>query len=75
MTLRALAGWLCFSHLDAGLSFLPCLVKLQHLNLASCSKLTDSCLQHITGEQAPFISCLLLSSSLSHYLSARSQVY
>lgn len=35
--------------LDSGLSILSCLVKLQYLNFASCSKLTDSCLQHITG--------------------------
>ncbi|XP_034023049.1 uncharacterized protein si:ch73-173p19.1 isoform X1 [Thalassophryne amazonica] len=34
---------------DFGLSVLSNLVKLQHLNLASCSKLTDSCLQHVTG--------------------------
>jgi len=34
---------------DSGLSILSNLVKLQYLNLASCSKLTDSCLQHITG--------------------------
>lgn len=37
------------SCLDSGLSILSSLVKLQYLNLASCSKLTDSCLQHITG--------------------------
>lgn len=37
---------------DSGLSILSSLVKLQHLNLASCSKLTDSCLQHITGSLA-----------------------
>lgn len=35
---------------DSGLSILSSLVKLQSLNLASCSKLTDSCLQHITGQ-------------------------
>ncbi|KAG7231193.1 hypothetical protein INR49_012024 [Caranx melampygus] len=34
---------------DSGLSILSSLVKLQYLNLASCSKLTDSCLQHIRG--------------------------
>lgn len=34
---------------DSGLSILSSLVKLQYLNLASCSKLTDSCLQHVTG--------------------------
>lgn len=38
--------WFCP---DSGLSVLSSLVKLQYLNLASCSKLTDSCLQHITG--------------------------
>lgn len=32
---------------------LSSLVKLQHLNLAFCSKLTDSCLQYIAG-QTPF---------------------
>ena len=36
--------------LDSGLSILSSLVKLQYLNLASCSKLTDSCLQHIRGQ-------------------------
>lgn len=41
---------------DAGLSILSSLVKLQYLNLASCCKLTDSCLQHITGQ--PLLSCL-----------------
>lgn len=29
---------------------LSSLVKLQHLNLAFCSKLTDSCLQYIAGQ-------------------------
>ncbi len=42
----------CFILADAGLSVLSNLSKLQHLNLSSCSKLTDSCLQHITGETA-----------------------
>lgn len=35
---------------DSGLSILSSLVKLQYLNLAACSKLTDACLQHITGQ-------------------------
>lgn len=35
---------------DSGLSVLSSLVRLQYLNLASCSKLTDSCLQHVTGQ-------------------------
>uniref|UniRef100_A0A1A7YYE5 Uncharacterized protein n=1 Tax=Iconisemion striatum TaxID=60296 RepID=A0A1A7YYE5_9TELE len=34
---------------DSGLSILPSLAKLQSLNLAACSKLTDSCLPFITG--------------------------
>ncbi|KAG9348127.1 hypothetical protein JZ751_004157 [Albula glossodonta] len=37
------------SPLITGLSVLSSLQKLQHLNLASCSKLTDTCLQYITG--------------------------
>lgn len=39
----------CFG-LDSGLSVLTSLVKLQTLNLATCTKLTDSCLQYITGQ-------------------------
>lgn len=49
----------CFLFADAGLSVLSNLSKLQHLNLSSCSKLTDSCLQHITGEMA--------GASINHY--------
>ncbi|KAK3541212.1 hypothetical protein QTP86_016815 [Hemibagrus guttatus] len=33
---------------DCGLSVLCKLVKLQYLNLSSCSKLTDGCLHHMT---------------------------
>lgn len=40
----------CFLCSDSGLSVLSGLVKLQHLNLAFCSKLTDSCLQYIAGQ-------------------------
>ncbi|MEQ2170526.1 hypothetical protein GOODEAATRI_001072 [Goodea atripinnis] len=56
--LRQLRAFTALKHLslvnsplitDSGLSVLPSLVKLQSLNLASCSKLTDSCLQYITG--------------------------
>lgn len=43
----------CFPRSDSGLSVLSSLVKVQHLNLAFCSKLTDSCLQYIAG-QTPF---------------------
>lgn len=43
----------CFLRSDSGLSVLSSLVKVQHLNLAFCSKLTDSCLQYIAG-QTPF---------------------
>lgn len=39
-----------FFCLDSGLLILSSLVKLQHLNLAFCSKLTDSCLQYIAGQ-------------------------
>lgn len=34
---------------DCGLSVLCKLVKLQYLNLSSCSKLTDGCLPHMTA--------------------------
>ncbi|XP_030625124.1 uncharacterized protein LOC115808026 [Chanos chanos] len=34
---------------DAGLSVLSGLVKLQLVNLSSCTKLTDSCLPHLTA--------------------------
>ncbi|KAJ3611202.1 hypothetical protein NHX12_021218 [Muraenolepis orangiensis] len=34
---------------DSGLSVLSSLVRLQHLNLSSCGKLSDCCLQYITG--------------------------
>ncbi|XP_051543477.1 uncharacterized protein LOC127434637 isoform X2 [Myxocyprinus asiaticus] len=56
--LRQLRAFSCLKHLsfvnsplitDAGLCVLSNLSKLQHLNLSSCSKLTDSCLQHIAG--------------------------
>uniref|UniRef100_A0A673CF51 Uncharacterized LOC115410964 n=1 Tax=Sphaeramia orbicularis TaxID=375764 RepID=A0A673CF51_9TELE len=56
--LRQLRAFTALKHLslvnsplitDVGLSILPSLVKLQYLNLSACSKLTDSCLQHITG--------------------------
>ncbi|XP_017262114.1 uncharacterized protein si:ch73-173p19.1 [Kryptolebias marmoratus] len=56
--LRQLRAFTALKHLslvnsplitDSGLSVLPSLVKLQTLNLASCVKLTDSCLQHIAG--------------------------
>uniref|UniRef100_A0A1A8SI23 Uncharacterized protein n=1 Tax=Nothobranchius rachovii TaxID=451742 RepID=A0A1A8SI23_9TELE len=56
--LRQLRAFTALKHLslvnsplitDSGLSILPSLGKLQSLNLAACSKLTDSCLQFITG--------------------------
>uniref|UniRef100_A0A3P9NHB4 Si:ch73-173p19.1 n=1 Tax=Poecilia reticulata TaxID=8081 RepID=A0A3P9NHB4_POERE len=55
--LRQLRAFTTLKHLSlvnsplitSGLSVLPSLVKLQSLNLASCSKLTDSCLQYITS--------------------------
>uniref|UniRef100_A0A3B4D6K3 UBX domain-containing protein n=1 Tax=Pygocentrus nattereri TaxID=42514 RepID=A0A3B4D6K3_PYGNA len=58
--LRQLRAFTALKHLslvnsplitDAGLSVLSGLLKLQHLNLSCCSKLTDSCLQHITKLQ------------------------
>uniref|UniRef100_A0A3B5LYR0 Si:ch73-173p19.1 n=1 Tax=Xiphophorus couchianus TaxID=32473 RepID=A0A3B5LYR0_9TELE len=55
--LRQLRAFTTLKHLSlvnsplitSGLSVLLSLVKLQSLNLASCSKLTDSCLQYITS--------------------------
>ncbi|KAL7840896.1 hypothetical protein AOLI_G00262190 [Acnodon oligacanthus] len=58
--LRQLRAFTALKHLslvnsplitDAGLSVLSGLSKLQLLNLSSCNKLTDSCLQHITKLQ------------------------
>uniref|UniRef100_A0A3Q0SV66 Si:ch73-173p19.1 n=1 Tax=Amphilophus citrinellus TaxID=61819 RepID=A0A3Q0SV66_AMPCI len=62
--LRQLRAFTALKHLSlvnsplitSGLSILSTLVKLQYLNLASCSKLTDSCLQHITLKSLCFLS-------------------
>uniref|UniRef100_A0A3B4AJ77 UBX domain-containing protein n=1 Tax=Periophthalmus magnuspinnatus TaxID=409849 RepID=A0A3B4AJ77_9GOBI len=62
--LRQLRAFTALKHLSlinsplitSGLSILPSLVKLQYLNLASCSKLTDACLQHITLKSLYFLS-------------------
>lgn len=51
---------------DSGLSILSSLVKLQYLNLASCSKLTDSCLQHITGQHVTKLQTVTSSHNSSY---------
>lgn len=58
---------------DSGLSVLSSLVKLQHLNLAFCSKLTDSCLQYIAGQTGVtltkrFSVCLATTTFRRHLL-------
>uniref|UniRef100_A0A3Q2UK78 Si:ch73-173p19.1 n=1 Tax=Fundulus heteroclitus TaxID=8078 RepID=A0A3Q2UK78_FUNHE len=62
--LRQLRAFTALKHLSlvnsplitSGLSVLHSLVKLQSLNLASCSKLTDSCLQYITLKSLSLLS-------------------